>query len=206
MGKTILEKHNIGPGTLGLLCFINIGCASEYHENILKNWLFDPNTESGQTPYEILENYGFVEKIKGKKTDPDYKKVRLSDKGKEVLDQMFQKPQNPMSEFFLQTLKESYEKLGADKSYIKGGQKILKYISDFLYSRPTEYDETMIKAVIYAYTSQFESDLKYLRKMDTLIFKPQNVYSTKFNVESSPLHEFIQNNIELIRTYYGKFK
>lgn len=200
----VLEKHGVNPSTLGLLIFIKNGCIDTYSENILKSYLYEFLLEDGRTPVQILEEAGFVKYIQGKKSDPLYKKIRLSDKGNEIVNNMFTKPLNPLSEYMMEYTKKSYEKIGADKTYIKGGNKLLNYISDFLYSRPSEYNEKMIEAVIDAYISEFEYDKKYLNRMDTLFFKPPNVYSTRWSTDNCPLCNFIDNNKELIKSHYGK--
>lgn len=195
----------INPSTLGLLCYVQRGCVDEATEELIKKYLYDLDLlESGRRIHEILEEDGLIEYIKGRKSDPPHKKVRLTKKAQDILKNVFTKPRHRLTEYFHSTLKSAYERIGAEKTHIKGGDKILGYISDFLHSRVTDYDERMVKAVIEAYVSQFEDDIKYLRRMDTLIFKPTNVYSTKFNVDSCPLHEFINNNSDLIKSYYAR--
>lgn len=201
----VLEKHGINPSTLGLLIFIKNGCIDSYSENILQSYLYEFRLDDGRTPIQLLEEAELVHYIKsGKKSDPPYKRLRLSEKGTDVVNRMFDKPLHHLTEFTLNYIKDSYLKIGADKSYIKGGNKILNYISEFLHSRPSEYSEKMIVAVIDAYISQFESDKKYLNKMDTLFFKPPNAFSTRWSAENCPLCNFIDNNIDLIKVYYGK--
>lgn len=200
MGTKLIE-----PSTLGLLLYIQRGCVDDDTEELLKNYLFELDIfEDGKLIHEKLEERGLIEYIKGRKSDPPHKKVRLTTKAQDILKNVLSKPRHKLTSYFYDTLKTAYEKIGAEKTHIKGGDKILGYISDFLHSRPTDYDERMITAVIEAYTGQFENDLKYLRRMDNLIFKPSNVYSTKFNVDSCPLHEFINNNTELIKSYYAR--
>ena len=102
----------------------------------------------------------------------------------------------------LNLCKQEYQRIGADKAYISGGGKLLHYISEFLYSRPSEYNERMVQAVLRAYTDSFQHDQKYLNKMSTLFFKPTNAYATKFTVEDSPICKFIDQNTDNIKYYY----
>ena len=121
-----------------------------------------------------------------------------------ILKEMNQKSQHELSEYMLDYTTQQYQRIGADKSYLKSGGKILHYISEFLNSRPSEYTERMIRAVIMAYVESFDHDYKYLNKMSTLFFKPANVYNTKFNVDESPLHNFINMNKDKVKHYYTK--
>ena len=201
----VLEKFQISPSTLGLLVFLKLNTGDEFIRSIIKQYLYDFETESGRKPLEILDEAGYIKMLKtGPKTRP-WESVRLSEKGEKILKEMNQKSQHELSEYTLDYVRKEYERIGAGKEYINGGGKLLNYISEFLYSRPSEYNEKMIQAVITAYCNSFEhGDKKYLNKMSTLFFKPQNVYATKFSVEDSPIHKFIESNQDLIRHYYKK--
>ena len=200
----ILEREKISPVALGLLQYIRLNSQKdEYIRGIVKSYLFDFETDSGKNPKDILEEAGYIKYIQGPKSRP-WENIRLSDLGEKILKEMNQKPLHFLSEYMLEYTRKEYERIGADKIYIQGGGKILNYISEFLYSRPSEYTEKMIRAVITAYIESFDHDYKYLNKMSTLFFKPTNVYNTKFNVDESPLHNFINMNKDKIKHYYTK--
>lgn len=200
----VLEKFQISPSTLGLLVFLKLNTGSEYVRGIIKQYLYDFETESGRKPLEILDEAGYIKMLKtGPKTRP-WESVRLSEKGEKILKEMNQKPLHDLAEYTLDYVRKEYERIGAGKEYIKSGGKILHYISEFLNSRPSEYTEKMIRAVILAYVESFDHDYKYLNKMSTLFFKPTNVYNTKFNVDESPLHNFINMNKDKVKYYYTK--
>lgn len=201
----ILEKEGINPSTLGLLQFIKLNNGSEgYILNILRQYLFEFQTESGQKPHEILEKAGYIKYIKTGRKEPVYR-LRLSDKGENILKEMMMKPTHELAEFMLEYTTSEYKRIGADKTYIQGGGKILNYISEFLYMKES-YSETMIKAVIKAYVNQFEYDKKYLNKMANLFFKSKNAFATKFTPEDCPLWQFIENNQDLIKHVYKTLK
>ena len=200
----ILEREKVSPVALGLLQYIRLNSQKdEYIRGIVKSYLFDFETDSGKNPKDILEEAGYIKYIHGPKSRP-WENIRLSDLGEKILKEMNQKPLHFLSEYMLEYTRKEYERIGADKIYIQGGGKILNYISEFLYSRPSEYTEKMIRAVITAYIESFDHDYKYLNKMSTLFFKPTNVYNTKFNVDESPLHNFINMNKDKIKHYYTK--
>ena len=200
----ILEREGISPTVLGLLQFIRLNTGSEYIHNIVRQYVFEFETDSGRKPLEILEEAGYVKFLKtGPKSRP-WESVRLSELGEKILKEMNQKSQHELSEYMLDYTTQQYQRIGADKIYIQGGGKVLNYISEFLYSRPSEYTERMIRAVILAYIHSFEENYKYLNKMSTLFFKPTNVYNTKFNVDECPLHNFINLNKDKVKYYYSK--
>ena len=200
----VLEKFKISPSTLGLLVFLKLNTGDEFIRSIVKQYLYDFETESCRKPLEILDEAGYIKYTKtGAKSRP-WERIRLSDKGEQIIKDMFQRPIHPLAEFTLEYVTEQYNRIGADKSYLKSGGKILHYISEFLYSRPSEYTERMIRAVVFAYIQSFEENYKYLNKMSTLFFKPTNVYNTKFNVDESPLHNFINLNRDKVKYYYSK--
>ena len=164
-------------------------------------YLYEYELNDGVKPYEKLEETGLITHVSGKK--PMIQRLRLTKVAKEVLKEFSRPPLHPLAEFTLDYTRKAYEKLGAKKEYIVGGQKILGYISGFLDSRPSEYTEKMIIAVIDAYISQFEYDQKYLHSMKYLFFKPQNAYATKYNDDDSPLAQFVLRNQDIIK---NKFK
>ena len=198
----ILEKEKINPSTLGLLMYLNLNKGSEFVQNIIREYLFEFETDSGRRPHEILEEAGYIKYIKKYPASKPWVGIRLSEKGEKILKEMNQKEQHHLAEFTLDYVTKEYNRIGADKTYMKGGGKLLHYISEFLYSRPSEYTERMIKAVISAYVSKFEYDKKYLNKMENLFFKPKNAFATKFSVEDSPICSFIDNQKDLIKYHY----
>ena len=200
----ILEREGISPTVLGLLQFIRLNTGDEYVSDIIRTYLFEYTTESGKNPCDILDEAGYIKYTKtGAKSRP-WERVRLSELGEKILKEMNQKSQHELSEYMLDYTTQQYQRIGADKSYLKSGGKILHYISEFLNSRTSEYTERMIRAVIMAYVESFDHDYKYLNKMSTLFFKPANVYNTKFNVDESPLHNFINMNKDKVKYYYTK--
>ena len=200
----ILEREGISPTVLGLLQFIRLNTGSEYIHGIIRQYIYEFETESGKNPCDILDEAGYIKYTKtGAKSRP-WERVRLSELGEKILKEMNQKSQHELSEYMLDYTTQQYQRIGAEKSYLKSGGKILHYISEFLNSRPSEYTERMIRAVIMAYVESFDHDYKYLNKMSTLFFKPANVYNTKFNVDESPLHNFINMNKDKVKYYYTK--
>lgn len=198
----ILEKESINPSTLGLLIYIKLNSSgNEYIQDLIKKYCFDFETESGEKPVDILEKADLVKYTKtGSKTRP-WENLRLSDKGSKILKEMYEKPQHPLTEYMYDYTRKEYERIGAEKTYIQGGGKLMNYISEFLYSK-NSYNERMIRAVITAYVNQFDYEKKYLNKMSNLFFKSKNAFATKFTPEDCPLWQFIENNQSQIKFTY----
>ena len=196
----ILEREGISPTVLGLLQFIRLNTGSEYIHGIIRQYLYDFETESGRKPLEILDEAGYIKMLKtGAKSRP-WENIRLSELGEKILKEMNQKSQHPLAEFTLEYVTEQYKKIGALK-HISGGGKLLFYISEFLYYKDS-YTEDMIKAVVYSYVMQFEYEQKYLNQMKTLFFKPTNAYTTKWTPEECPICNFIDKNQDIIKYNY----
>ena len=198
----ILEKEGLTPNTLGLLMFIKLNSlGQEYIHKVLQERLYDIELPDGRNPIEILEELDYVKYITTGRKDPIFR-LRLSSKGEDVLKELNQKPLHELAQMTLDYTRDEYKRIGADKM-VKGGGKLLNYISEFLFHKE-HYNEKMIKAVVKSYVTQFEYDQKYLNNMGTLFFKPTNAYATKWTPEDSPIISFIDKNQETIKYTYSK--
>ena len=198
----VLEQKSISPSKLGLLWFLKLNStSSEYIQMILKEYLFEFETESGRKPLEILESEGYIKFIKTYPKSRPWEGVRLSEMGEKVLKELNQKPLHELSEYMYDYTRKEYERIGAEKAWITGGGKLMNYISEFLYMKE-KYDERMIRAVITTYVNQFDYDKKFLSRMSNLFFKSKNAFATKFTAEDCPLWQFIENNQSQIKFTY----
>ena len=198
----ILEKEGLTPNTLGLLMFIKLNSlGQEYIHKVLQERLYDIELPDGRNPIEILEELDYVKYITTGRKDPIFR-LRLSSKGEDVLKELNRKPLHDLAQMTLDYTRDEYKRIGADKM-VKGGGKILNYISEFLFHKE-HYNEKMIKAVVKSYVTQFEYDQKYLNNMGTLFFKPTNAYATKWTPEDSPIISFIDKNQDTIKYTYSK--
>lgn len=197
----ILEKENINPTILGCLMFIKLNSSgNEYITEIIKSKIFEfPLEGEFENPAKLLEDRGFIKYVKSGRKDPWYR-IRLSDKGEKILKEMNQKPQHELAEYMLDYITEEYKRVGAD-NLVRGGDKLLSRVSDFLYHKEG-YTQRMIRAVVKAYVNQFEYDRTYMNNMETLIFKPTNVYATKWIPDDSPLCKFIDKSQDKIKYEY----
>lgn len=200
----ILEKESINPTILGALMFIKLNSSpTEFVTEVIRDKLFKfelPDNEEGFAyPAKLLEERGLIKYIKSGKKDPWYR-VRLSDKGEKILKEMNQKPLHESAQMMMDYITQEYKRVGAE-NLVRGGDKLLSRISDFLYYKEV-YTERMIRAVVKAYVNQFEYDRTYMNNMETLIFKPTNVYATKWIPDDSPLCKFIDKSQDKIKYEY----
>ena len=199
----LLEKLEITPDTLGLLMFIKLNTSpTEYVSKIIKEYVFDFKLMDTEYSFaDVFEKKGWIKYVKTGKKDPHHR-IRLSKDGEEILKSLNQKPIHELAQFALDYTKEEYSRIGAN-SLIKGGDKLLHYVSEWLYFKEN-YTDRMVKAVISAYVNQFEYDNKYMNNMGTLFFKPTNAYATKWKCEDSPICNFIEKNKDAIKQVYNK--
>lgn len=199
----LLEKLEITPDTLGLLFFISLNTSpTEYISKIIKEYVFDfkfPNTDYCFA--DLFEEKGWIKYVKTGKKDPHHR-IRLSKDGEEILKSLNKKPIHELAQFVMDYTKEEYSRIGAN-SLMRGGDKLLHYISEWLYFKEN-YTDRMIKAVISSYVNSFENDQKYMNNMGTLFFKPGNAYQTKWKCEDSPICNFIERNKDIIKRVYQK--
>ena len=112
----ILEKEGLNPSTLGLLMYLKLNTGSEYVRGIIKQYLYDFETESGRKPLEILDEAGYIKMLKtGPKSRP-WESVRLSEKGEKILREMYEKPQHSLTQYMYDYTRSEYERIGAHKT------------------------------------------------------------------------------------------
>lgn len=201
---TILEKHEIHPSVLGLLLFVNLNDGKdEYIIEMLRTRMFEFNLED-KTVYEMMLEQDLVKLIKTGRKEEVYR-VRLSDKGKNIVKEaVWSKPPHELASSALDFLEEEYNRVGAGDRVVKN-DKILKNLSDFLHFKPG-YTMRMWKAVVRAYCNQFDYDKKYMNAMDTLLFKPSNLWQKNWNDADCPLIKFIDRNQDKIKNEYKLIK
>ena len=168
----ILEREGISPTVLGLLQFIRLNTGSEYIHGIIRQYLYDFETESGRKPLEILDEAGYIKYTKtGAKSRP-WERVRLSEKGEQILKEMHQRSTHPLAELTLNYTKEQYNRIGAEK-HISGGGKLLFYISEFLYYKDS-YTEEMVNKMVKESNYEFES-VNVLKNKSIDLSKYENI-------------------------------
>ena len=119
----VMRSEKIKPSTLGLLMYLKLNTGDEYISDIIRTYLFEYTTESGKNPCDILDEAGYIKYTKtGAKSRP-WERVRLSEKGEQILKEMHQRLIHPLAELTLNYTKEQYNRIGAEK-HISGGGKL----------------------------------------------------------------------------------
>jgi hypothetical protein len=205
----LLEKEQITPDTLGLLMFIKLNTSpTDYVQKIIKEYVFD--FKMPDSPYslaEIFEKKGWITYIKTGKKDPLHR-IRLSDKGEDILKALTQKPLNQLSDECWSILEEAYKMYDMDSKKIINKTKTTYFISEFLYEKESlgkNYTGKMFKAIVYDYLNSIRYDEKhFVKKTLNLLFDPQNKWASKWNKEDCPLWSWSEQNSERIKEVYRK--
>jgi len=135
---------------------------------------------------------GLVTFIKGRKSDPRWKKLRLSKEGKELIKKFTEEPITKEAEEAFSFLSGMYKEFGQEDKVVYPS-KTKEYLQSFM--NETGYDLRHIKAAIREYFEK-NDDKNFLLSSKNLIFKPENAYAQKFKLKDSPLWGFIQVNLK----------
>lgn len=127
---------------------------------------------------------GYIEFIKGKKGDDQLKKLRISKKGKDLLSDL-ETPEVTQDDLVIYDWLESIYK---ESNKVVGNRKKTKlYIACFR-------TQSQIEKNCLAYLCQTfigDSDnMEYNQKLEYMFFKPDNIYSTRFDLEQSRLYKY----------------
>ena len=206
----LLEKEGINPTILGCLSFIKLNSSpTDFVTEIIKTKLFEFEDDTGQNPAKLLEDRGYIKYIKTGKKDTWYR-VRLSDKGEEILKSLTQKPLNIIAEECWTVLEEAYKLYDMDDKKVINKTKTTYFISEFLYEKERlgkNYTTKMFQALVYDYLNSIKFDEKhFVKKTLNLLYDPSNKFATKWNIEDCPLWGWSDKNSERIKQVYRKIK
>jgi len=131
-----------------------------------------------------LDTLGYIEYVKGKPKDDLYKKIRLSEKGASILDDI-ETPEILGEDLKIyEWLEGIYKKSGKD---IGNKKKTKTLIAKFrVHSGISKNSLAFLCKTFIEDPSQFE----YSNKLEFLFFKPANVFTTKFDIEGSRLYQY----------------
>tara|TARA_S200002703_G_scaffold118613_1_gene104278 strand:+ start:812 stop:1354 length:543 start_codon:yes stop_codon:yes gene_type:complete len=138
--------------------------------------------ESIDETLEHLGEKGYIERFKSKEG------YKLTQKGRKILREVeIADISEDVNELFVR-LKDRYiannreNKLGSQK-------KALKYLANFVAETNFSYDNIVDAVEEYL----VDTPDKFTSKLENLIFKPANIYSTKFKLEECKLHTLVKN-------------
>ena len=135
-----------------------------------------------------LIDSGYVSLIKGKVTEPVWKKARITSKGQEVLD-VLETPEITEEDLVLfDWAKRVYEKRGKEVGNAKDTKKFIA-----LFRSHSSITGNNLAKLIKAFLDD-ESCQQYSHKLESVFFKPSNVFQVKFDLENSWLYQFYLKN------------
>ena len=138
----------------------------------------------------FLEQKGYIEYIKGKKSDTEFDRVRISSKGQDLLDAVETPEVTPEDLRLYEWLESIYK----DSGRVVGNRKKTKlYIS--LFRTQSQIDRNRLAFLCSTFIED-SSEMEYSIKLELLFFKPANVFTTRFDLEESRLWKYYLKNQE----------
>lgn len=179
----LARKHNLNPRDV------------VYLQLIKQNKFEDNSFLISQLDELLLNNYekeGFVEYIKGNKSDTRYQKIRLTKKGSSLLDALELPNVEEDDIKLLNWLSNIYFK--EDKS-IGNRKRILLGIAGFRTNTGITKNNfaLLLKTFI-----QDEKNFEYSHKLEYLFFNPKNLFQRKFSLDDCRLYEYYLVNKHII--------
>jgi hypothetical protein len=141
-------------------------------------------TQLFKQEYEDLLELGYLTLIKGKKSNLENQKLRLSDRGKEFLENIEEAEEIEEDVTIFEWLCAVYKNLGKE---IGSKKKTLSYIKDFRVKSGIE--KNRLASLCNAFIND-ENQMEYSNILQNVFYKPVNVYATRFNLEDSRLWKY----------------
>ena len=148
--------------------------------------------------YELLLDEGYLTLIKGKKNETEAQKLRLSDKGKDFLNELEEAESTEEDKIVLEWLCDIYKKLGKE---IGSKKKTLSYIKDFRVK--SGIDKNRLINLCSTFVGD-DNQMEYSNILQNVFFKPTNVYNTRFNLEDSRLWKYYLKYEEAFKIEWQK--
>lgn len=173
--------------------FVLLVALNQQRSERLSDYIVDI-CEQSEEPLLQLEDKGLVTFVKGKAKDTIFDKARLSDKGKEIFDQIqiaeLNEDDNRVWDWLVIKYKEQSKEIGNVK---KGKQ----YLAQFRVE--SGINRNKLATLCSDFINNPES-MDYSHRLDYLFYRAPNVFATKFSLDDSKLYQFYLKNKE----YYDK--
>lgn len=152
--------------------------------------IFQNKTEDNEKLLEAIcnlekfEKFDLVKYVSGTKKDSKFKLMRLSDKGSKILEEI-QIPQINQDDLDVADwIKSIYTKSSKEI----GNFKNLK-LHIALFRSHSGIERNCLAKLIQVFIND-EENFKYSQRADYLIWKPENLFQTKFSLDSSKLYQY----------------
>lgn len=166
------KKSGLTPEDLVLLCAIK----QENVEHISAN-------EDKLPPLKEL-----IKEIKGKPKQSYIEKLRLSDKGKDLLESLESVEVSEETEVIFDWLSKHYKKL--DKK-IGNEPKTKRHIESF--SQKSGIKKNNLIKLCTAFIRD-ETNMEYSHILEYVFYKPKTAFETRFNLHESRLYKYYKDN------------
>lgn len=148
--------------------------------------------------YEDLLEFGYLTLIKGKKSDLESQKLRLSERGKEFLENLEEAEVTDEDLTIFEWLCAIYKNLGKE---IGSKKKTLSYIKDFRVK--SGIDKNKLASLCNSFVNN-ENEMEYSNILQNVFYKPTNVYATRFSLEDSRLWKYYLKHEEEFKEEWKK--
>ena len=151
-------------------------------------------------PEDVLsrfETLNLVKYIKGAIKEEERLKLRLSDKGKDLLKELEEPEVLEEDVVVYNWLRDFYTKSGKD---IGNGAKTKRHIRDFRIKSGISKNSLVFLCTTFL---KDENNMMYNQKLEYAFYKPPTAFETRFNLEESRIWNYYKKHIEY---FTNKFK
>ena len=140
--------------------------------------------EGSKKSVKSLEKLGYLTRIKGKKADPEMSKIRISKEGATVLDnlEIVEVTEDDL------TLFDRMKGIYLNKEKVLGNQKKTKMFIA-LFRVHSGINKNNLAFLMNTFVID-DRNMKFNNCLEYALFKPQNAYATKFDLEESRLYQY----------------
>lgn len=139
---------------------------------------------------KYYEENGYIWYVKGKKTDSELKKMRLTKKGLKLLEDIETPDKEEQDVMLMKWLVEKYEKHG---KMIGNKKRIVSGIAHF--RSHTGIEKNHLSFLIAAFVGD-SHNMKYNNKLEKAFFSSENSYSRKFNIDECRLWAYYKKRLD----------
>ena len=140
--------------------------------------------------FNKLENQGFIKYINGSKKDAPSQLVRLTSKGIDILDTIQIPNINQDDLDIADWVKSIYEKSQKEIGNLKN---LKSHVA--LFRTHSGIERNCLAFLIKSFIND-EENFKYSQRADYLIWKPENLFQTKFSLDASKLYQYYNKRKE----------
>jgi hypothetical protein len=147
--------------------------------------------------YVYFETQSWIKHIKQKsKKEHLYTSLRLSDKGKEILEKLFELPIEEQDETVAKWLSEHYLKIGKQ---VGNSKRLVRHIKDFRLKSGIEKNNLLKLCLDFV---NDETNMEYNNILEFAFYKPLTAFQTRFQLEDSRIYKhYIKHKTRLDKNF-----